>query len=63
MAKWEMATLGKMVKEKYSYSPHCPKKTKYCPWPVCSGCGLVYLHNNATAWAIQKGCNYYLLDK
>ena len=27
----------------------------------CSKCGLMYSQNAFTQWAIDKGCNYYLL--
>jgi hypothetical protein len=24
----------------------------------CSGCGLIYSHNQFTQWCVDKGCNY-----
>lgn len=41
----------------YSYEAHNPIKRKRIPWLVCQHCGLVYLNNPFTAWAIRKGCN------
>lgn len=42
---------------KYSYEAHSPSKMKQIPWMVCRHCGLVYLKNEITAWAIKMGCN------
>jgi len=44
-------------KESYKFEPHNPKKIKSISWQVCSKCGLVYLNNSLTRWAIDKGCN------
>ena len=41
----------------YTYAPHSPAKRKNMPWHVCRNCGLVYLNNAFTAWAIKVGCN------
>jgi len=41
----------------YTYEGHAPKKKKGMPWLVCQHCGLVYLKNEFTAWAIRMGCN------
>lgn len=46
-----------MEENSYTYEAHSPKKRKGMPWVVCSGCGLVYLKNDFTAWAIRMGCN------
>lgn len=35
--------------------PHSPKALKRFPWLVCSGCGLVYLRNEATRKALRSG--------
>ena len=35
--------------------PHTPKLFKRLPWPVCSGCGLVYLKNDETKRAVRQG--------
>ena len=35
--------------------PHTPEKPKRLPWPICTGCGLVYLKNDATRRAIRQG--------
>jgi hypothetical protein len=43
--------------KKYKYEAHSPKKRKNLAWPVCEFCGLIYLHNEFTAWAIRMGCN------
>jgi hypothetical protein len=40
----------------YIVEPHHPTTWKGFPWAVCRRCGLVYLRNPFTAWAIQKGC-------
>lgn len=37
------------------YEPHSPVKYKNLPWPVCRYCGLIYLKNDATRKAINKG--------
>jgi hypothetical protein len=42
---------------KYEYEPHSVSKMKGIPWSVCNRCGLIYLHNDFTQWAIKKGCN------
>jgi hypothetical protein len=47
------------VPEKFIYEAHRPGPSGVTglPWPVCVYCGLVYLRNPFTAWAIKKGCN------
>ncbi len=45
------------MNDKFKFESHAPKKRKNISWPVCSGCGLIYLNNDFTAWAIKKGCN------
>lgn len=39
-------------------TPHSFKRTKSMPWPWCQRCGLVLLHNAATEWCRQRGCDY-----
>ena len=41
----------------YTYAAHSPKKRKNMSWLVCQHCGLVYVKNEFTAWAIRMGCN------
>jgi hypothetical protein len=41
----------------FTYEAHSPKKRKNNSWFVCDHCGLVYLNNNFTRWAIKNGCN------
>lgn len=41
----------------YVFEAHKPRKQRGVPWPVCAGCGLVYLHNDVTAWCVRMGCN------
>ena len=44
---------------KFEYEPHTLSKMyKAIPWLVCRYCGLVYLKNAPTQWAIRKGCNW-----
>ncbi len=46
-----------MEKTTYEYEAHTPKKLKgNNKWLVCTNCGLVYLRNKFTQWAIDKGC-------
>lgn len=45
------------MNEPYSYEQHSPTKMKSIPWLVCKYCGLVYLKNELTSWAIKMGCN------
>lgn len=40
----------------YTYEPHEFTK-KVLHWYYCRKCGLVYLNNEFTAWAVKKGCN------
>ncbi len=42
--------------------PHRPRQIKVkgtagYPWPVCQGCGLVYLKNAATERAVRAPCD------
>ena len=46
-----------ILKDEYKFDPHSPKKRKNISWPVCSKCGLIYLRNDFTDWAIKMGCN------
>jgi hypothetical protein len=41
---------------KYKFESHSPKKIKGIPWLVCNTCGLLYLRNPFTNWAIRVGC-------
>jgi hypothetical protein len=41
----------------YTYEAHSPQKRKNIPWPICKYCGLVYLNNDFTRWAVKMGCN------
>ena len=45
----------------YAFEQHSPIKTKGFPWIHCKHCGLLYLNNKFTKWAIKKGClnNYH----
>ncbi len=43
--------------------PHQPQAVKRLPWPVCRGCGLVYLRNEATRRAIKRGHWKYVDEK
>jgi hypothetical protein len=45
------------MKEVYKFESHSKKHRKNLSWPVCEKCGLIYLKNNFTAWAIKNGCN------
>ncbi len=38
--------------------PHHPVAHRGLPWPICAHCGLVYLKNIASAWAMKHGCDY-----
>lgn len=40
----------------YTFEPHSPQRRRGMPWLVCKFCGLVYLRNDFTRWAIKKGC-------
>jgi hypothetical protein len=37
---------------------HSPTTYRGLPWPVCRYCGLVYLKNLISIWAVKKGCDY-----
>ena len=41
----------------YTYEPHSPIKMSKLPWVYCKYCGLIYLNNPITNWAIKMGCN------
>lgn len=45
----------------YKTEPHhfipCGKKTRI-PNQYCINCGLIYLKNELTEWAVRQGCNY-----
>ena len=41
----------------YEYEPHIAVKVKGISWAVCKRCGLIYLKNDFTNWALKKGCN------
>ncbi len=43
--------------EKYTFENHTPIKYKNFPWLVCKHCGLVYLRNRFSQWAVRMGCN------
>ena len=59
MADWVTIKLSDLPPpESYKMRPHRPGKVKFMPWQVCQGCGLVYLRNQLTAWALSKGCDY-----
>jgi hypothetical protein len=40
--------------------PHKTKTHKRIPWPVCVGCGLVYLKNEATRKRLREG--YWIFE-
>lgn len=42
----------------WKLAPHSPDKLSRIPWPVCRACGLVFLSNDLTRWAVKHGCNY-----
>lgn len=46
------------MNDNYEYDPHSSYRARAIPWAICKKCGLVYLHNKLTEWAIEKGCNY-----
>lgn len=50
----DLFNLGLML---YEYEPHSICKIKGLSWSVCNKCGLVYLRNSFTQWAIRYGCN------
>ena len=37
---------------------HNPVKLGKLPWLYCIKCGLIYLNNDISKWAIAKGCNH-----
>lgn len=60
--KWvtDNSLKGLADKFSYKYEAHAPTKVKFMPWLMCKHCGLVYLRNEFTNWAIKKGClNHY----
>lgn len=44
------------MKEPYKFEPHNPKG-KIVGKDYCVKCGLLYLRNEFTQWAIKMGCN------
>ena len=44
-------------REPYKMVAHVPVKMKNSPFTKCKHCGLVYLRNNFSRWAVQKGCD------
>ena len=42
----------------YKYESHSPVKYKQLSWMVCANCGLIYIRNEITQWALKKGCNH-----
>lgn len=52
----ESSTDAKMA-DAYKFEAHVPKKRKNVSWPVCAHCGLIYLRNPFTDWAVRMGCN------
>jgi len=46
-----------MSSEPYKFEPHRPSKLASLPWMHCQKCGLVYLRNAFSQWAIRMGCN------
>jgi len=40
----------------YKYERHSPIPLKGTPWLYCRYCGLLYLSNAFTRWAIRMGC-------
>lgn len=42
----------------FKHEPHTPVKVSGIPWPVCRGCGLVFLRNKITEWCKKYGCNH-----
>lgn len=54
---WTTVPYEPIPEIRYEMEPHAPVKLyKSIPWPVCKKCGLVYLKNDFTQWAIRKGC-------
>jgi len=39
------------------YEPHSFTR-KVLNWRYCAHCGLIRLKNEATEWAVKKGCNW-----
>lgn len=66
MSKKEWVTITepwKPEKITYKFEKHSPVKSKSFPWMYCKYCGLVYLKNRFTKWAIKTGClNEYHID-
>ncbi len=42
----------------YELEHHSPVYNKKFGKQVCKRCGLLYLDNYLTSWAIKMGCNY-----
>jgi hypothetical protein len=42
----------------YKPIPHKPVKRTGLPWLLCNACGLIFLGNPFSAWAIRLGCNH-----
>lgn len=40
----------------FEVEPHRFIKYKVLPWPICVHCGLIYLKNDFTDWAVKHGC-------
>ena len=47
-----------MIKLNFINEPHNPVKLGKLPWLYCIKCGLIYLNNDISKWAIAKGCNH-----
>ena len=39
-------------------TPHHFTHKKWCPRPICGGCGLVLLKTPLTEWATRRGCDF-----
>lgn len=49
---------GASEKFEYTLEAHSPQRSKSIPFAlVCKHCGLIYLKNDFTRWAIRMGCN------
>jgi hypothetical protein len=42
---------------RFAQEGHKPEARKGFSWPVCRKCGLIYLNNPFSQWAVRMGCN------
>lgn len=46
-----------MPREPFVMEPHAWHNLRGIPWRICWKCGLVWLRNPFTQWAVKHGCN------